>query len=348
MSTQPNWTLPATMYTDPANFARERESIFAANWSLFTWSGRVAEPNTYVTGTAAGYPIVVLRNDSGLLRGFHNVCRHRGAELLRGEGACNRIITCPYHAWAYGQDGRLIKATEFGATLDPHEWGLHRIDVEEWRGLVFVRMRQGGPSLTDWLGSIVPMAADYDLENQKLFMAKDRDVAVDWKTYGENYLECYHCRLMHPGLCAAMDVNQYRIEPYEREGFFHLHAPKRDGGLTRGLYFYRFPYLMLNLYDWGSSIATIEPIGPGRVRHINWYMFTDLSPERAEENRRSAEWSAQIVSEDLDMVEGVQRNLAAGIYQRGPLSPRWEHAVGVFQNMVRTSLDGAPLRIAAE
>ena len=194
------------------------------------------------------------------------------------------------------------------------------------------------------------MAADYPLEQQRYFMSKNRDCAVDWKTYGENYLECYHCRTMHPGLCASMDIDKYRIDIYQREKFFHLHAPKRDGGLTRGLYFYRFPSLMLNLYDWGSSIATMEPLGPGHIEHINWYFFTDVSPQKAEENRRSAEWSTQIVSEDLDIITGVQRNLNAGVYERGPLSPKYEAAVKAFQDMVRDELNPRdPFRsVAAE
>ena len=161
---------------------------------------------------------------------------------------------------------------------------------------------------------------------------------MDWKVYGENYLECYHCRAMHPGLCAAMDIERYRIDVYARERFFHLHAPKREGGLTRGLYFYRFPTLMLNLYDWGSSIASMNPLGPGRIEHVNWYFFADISPEREQENRQSTEWSAQIVSEDLDIITGVQRNLNAGVYERGPLSPKYEGAVKAFQDMVREEL----------
>ena len=244
------------------------------------------------------------------------------------------------------------KAFDFGseAAFDPDAWGLHAIDAEEWRGLVFLRLKRGGPSLVEWLGPIHEMAADYPLEQQHYFMSKDRDCAVDWKTYGENYLECYHCRTMHPGLCASMDIERYRIDIYEREKFFHLHAPRRDGGLTRGLYFYRFPSLMLNLYDWGSSIATMDPLGPGRIDHINWYFFTDVSPVRADENRRSAEWSAQIVTEDLDIITGVQRNLNAGIYDRGPLSPKYEAAVKAFQDMVREELSPRdPLRsVAAE
>lgn len=347
-----DWTLPARDYRDPARFERERQEIFARNWMLFTWSARLDAPGDYVTGTAAGYPIFVLRDDAGRVRAFHNVCRHRGAQLLTEEaGRCGNLVVCPYHSWSYRRDGRLMKAADFcgDARFDPEEWALHALDAEEWRGLVFVRIRRGGPSLLEWLGPIHDMAADYPLEGQHHFLSKDRDCEVDWKTYGENYLECYHCRTMHPGLCDAMDIGAYRIDTYPAQRFFHLHAPRRDGGLTRGLYFYRFPSLMLNLYDWGSSIATMEPLGPGRVRHINWYRFADVSPAREEENRRSAEWSARIVTEDLDIITGVQRNLNAGIYERGPLSPRHEHAVKAFQDMVRAGLAPEPAhRLAAE
>jgi choline monooxygenase len=105
---------------------------------------------------------------------------------------------------------------------------------------------------------------------------------------------------------------------------------------------------MMSFYDWGSSLATIEPIGPGHIRHINWYLFQDVSSARAEENTRSAEWSARIVTEDFAVIRDVQRNLAMGVYQQGPLSPRHEHAVIAFQQMVRSSLQAPPLRAAAE
>lgn len=239
--TEFDWTLPSRDYRDPALFERERREIFAANWMLFSWSGRLREPGDYVTGTVAGYPVFAMRDDAGQVRAFHNVCRHRGAQLLgESSGRCGKLVVCPYHSWSYTRDGRLNKAFDFGsdAAFDPDAWGLYAIDAEEWRGLVFLRLKRGGPSLVEWLGPIHEMAADYPLEQQHYFMSKDRDCAVDWKTYGENYLECYHCRTMHPGLCAAMDIDNYRIDIYEEQKFFHLHAPRRDGGLTRGLYFY--------------------------------------------------------------------------------------------------------------
>lgn len=335
------WTLPAEWYRSEDQFQRERQKIFRRNWMLFSWSSRLKAPGDYVTGMVGGYPVFAIRGDDGRVRAFHNVCRHRGAELLMEEaGHCGKLVVCPYHAWSWDRSGQLARARDFGVELaaDPDKWNLYEVDAEEWRGFVFVRIERGTQTVRQWLGRIDALAADYPLEDQHYFMSKNRDVAVDWKTYGDNYLECYHCRMMHPGLCESLDIDNYRIEVHADDGFFHLHAPRREGGLTRGIYFYRFPTLMLNFYDWGSSIATVEPLGPGRVRHINWYFFTDVSPEKAEANRQSVEWSAKIVSEDLDIIVGVQRNLNAGVYQRGPLSPQHEHGVLGFQQMVRDAL----------
>lgn len=338
-------TLPASLYRDPGLFERERRDIFAREWLLFARSDQLANPGDFITGTIIGYPIMLVRQDDGSLRGFHNVCRHRASMLTQEEAGQmpGGVIRCPYHSWTYNLDGCLNRAPGFGAAkgeVEPAQWSLFPISADEWRGLVFIRIATAGPSLTEWLGPIVPLAAHYPLEGQKFFSEKNRDVEVDWKAYGENYLECYHCPSMHPGLCESLDISRYTIEPYPEHGLFHLYGPKRDGGMTDGLYFYRFPFLMLNLYEWGSSIATVEPLGAGRLRHINWYLFSDISPEKAEENARSAAWSAQIITEDLDIVTGVQRNLNTGIYDRGILSPRQEKAVKAFQDMVRRAMPG--------
>ncbi|QDL91837.1 aromatic ring-hydroxylating dioxygenase subunit alpha [Paroceanicella profunda] len=346
------WSLPATAYNDPARFATERRMIFETNWLLFTWSGRLPEPGDYVTGTLAGHNIFVMRGDDGQVRAFHNVCRHRAAELVRGEsGHCGGLVTCPYHSWGYLRDGRLHRAVNFGSetVFDPAEWGLIQADCEEWRGLVLVRIARGGPSVAEWLGPVADFAAPFPLEKQKFFSKKERVVDVDWKIYGENYLECYHCRAMHPGLCASLDIDRYQIDVYDRDKFFHLHAPARNPDATQGTYLYRFPFLMLNLYDWGSSIATVEPLGPGRIRHINWYFFEDISPEREAENRRSADWSAEIITEDLEVITAVQRNMNAGIFQQAPLSRAEEYAVIAFDRMCEDALSPPePIVVAAE
>ena len=160
-----------------------------------------------------------------------------------------------------GSTRRSISARD--AAFDPDAWGLYAIDAEEWRGLVFLRLKRGGPGLVEWLGPIHDMAADYPLEQQHYFIVEGprlrRSTGRPTARTTSNATIAGRCI---PASARRWTSSNYRIDTYD-EKFFHLHAPKRDGGLTRGLYFYRFPFLMLNLYDWGSSIATIEPLGPG-------------------------------------------------------------------------------------
>src|SRR5580704_7571470 len=112
-----DWTLPSKDYRDPALFERERREIFAKNWMLFSWSGRLREPGDYVTGAVAGYPVFAMRDDEGRVRAFHNVCRHRGAQLLsEPSGHCGKLLVCPYHSWSYTRVGHLNKAVDFGRT----------------------------------------------------------------------------------------------------------------------------------------------------------------------------------------------------------------------------------------
>jgi choline monooxygenase len=184
-------TLPASLYRDPTIFERERKEIFAREWLLFGRSDQLPNPGDFLTGTIIDYPVLLVRQADGTLKGFHNVCRHRAAMLTQQETGCmtGGVIRCPYHSWTYQLDGCLSRAPGFGAAkgeVDPADWSLFPISAAEWRGLVFIRIAMEGPSLVDWLGPIVPLAAHYPLESQKYFSEKNRDVDVDWKAYGEN------------------------------------------------------------------------------------------------------------------------------------------------------------------
>ena len=140
--TEFDWTLPSRDYRDPALFERERREIFAANWMLFSWSERLRESGDYVTGTVAGYPVFAIRDDAGQVRAFHNVCRHRGAQLLgESSGRCGKLVVCPYHSWSYTRDGRLNKAFDFGsdAAFDPDALGPPR---DRRRGMARPRLSQ--------------------------------------------------------------------------------------------------------------------------------------------------------------------------------------------------------------
>jgi choline monooxygenase len=163
---------------------------------LFSWPSGC---RIQATGSPKPWPAIrfsQIRGDVGKIRAFHNVCCRRGAQLLaEGAGDCSKLVVWPYHSWSYKRDGRLNKAADFGgdANFDPDPCALHAVGAKEWRGLVFIRLKRGGPDVIK-ARPIHEMAADYPLEQQHYFMAKNRDIAVDRRIYDENYLECYYSR----------------------------------------------------------------------------------------------------------------------------------------------------------
>ena len=131
-----DWTLPSHNYRDPQLYERERQAIFTRHWMLFTWAERLKAPGDYVTGTLAGYPVFVMRDDEGRVRAFHNVCRHRGSRVVAGErGHCKSAVVCPFHGWSYNLDGTLRavpKAKSF-PKLDAVGHGLVPLERERFR-----------------------------------------------------------------------------------------------------------------------------------------------------------------------------------------------------------------------
>jgi choline monooxygenase len=329
-------SLPASWYGDPALWQQERQRIFAASWSLIAREDQLAEPGTYVAHEVASWPVFVLRGRDGVLRAFHNVCRHRAAALVPdGAGRCE-VLRCRYHGWVYDQDGRLRKAPDFGAELALQDHGLFPIRVETWRRLVFVCLDDAAPPLAAWLGSIDSLSQRYPIERMRLHRDLVMDLPVNWKTYGDNYAEGYHVPTIHPALNRAIDMASYEVECDSGEGV-QIHRAAAGGG-TSGLWLWKFPGLFLNMYDWGMNIARLEPIDHRRSRLAYWYLFADDDPANQARRDEMMRWSLTIFEEDRDICADVQRNLDAGVYSTGRLSPVMENGVIQFQDWVRARL----------
>src|SRR6185437_14780983 len=128
-------------YTDPTLEAAEQQLIFERTWQLAGHISQLATPGSYITAAAGNQPVLVVRDDTGALRAYLNVCRHRGSRLLSGSGQCKAAIRCRYHGWTYKMDGSLIGVPEglaFGEKLDKSALSLMPVRVEEMCGLVFV------------------------------------------------------------------------------------------------------------------------------------------------------------------------------------------------------------------
>jgi choline monooxygenase len=331
-------TLPAAAYHDPAVYERERHAIFATEWQLAGFRDHLRAPGDYVAHDVAGWGVFVVVAADGALRGFHNVCRHRAGPIVTGiAGHCTNLV-CQYHGWSYDLDGALLSARDFGdaADFDPAVYGLHPVRVEEWRGLVFVNLHRDAPSLHEDLGALFEECADLPVDGLTYSHRVMHDVQANWKTYTDNYGEGYHIPLVHPGLNREIVAKQYRVAVHDR---YCVHsAPTRDGAVNAGRWLWRYPNLALNLYPGGMNVERFLPMGPRATRIVYDYFFADASPAVAAANADVVRISSEVVDEDRRICEAVQRNLEAGVYETGRLSPRHENGVFAFQQWVRDSL----------
>jgi choline monooxygenase len=337
-------TLPANWYVDPAIQRRERTAIFARNWCLFGPEAEFANLGDYRATTINGWPLFIIRGHDGTLRGFHNVCRHRAAQLLAdGDGNCN-MVRCPYHAWSYDLEGRLKAASDFGDDPDFNfgDYGLFPLRVETWNGLVFFCIDQDTDDLMTWLGDIPalcePFPGPAEFGGHHGFTVNG---AANWKTYCDNTVEGYHLSMIHPRLSRAVIAEEVVIEPHHEGRLVAFHVKYQAQGDTLrgadGLWFYRFPGFQATLSARGFKAERIEPVGPVRLRSTNWNWFGDLSEA---ERGDALDWAKEIVLEDLGVCETVQRNLEVGVYTTGILSPARESNTMLFQALVRDAVNG--------
>ena len=204
------WTLPASWYSDAGVAALERERIFARSWQYAGPAEDVAQPGSFAATQAGHIPIVVTRDREGVLRGFVNVCRHRAYVIARDHG-CRETLQCPYHAWTYELDGSLRRAprSEREEGFDPGNFSLLPVAVAIWGPFLFVNPDIDAAPLADTLGDLPAIVARSGLDFDALRFHSHHvwPIEANWKVVLENYLECYHCPVAHPGFSKLIDVD---------------------------------------------------------------------------------------------------------------------------------------------
>lgn len=338
-------SLHSRAYVDPTFYEAERQAVFRRTWQLLGPVAPLAEPGAYQAVDVAGWKLFVLRGRDGVLRGFHNVCRHRGARLLReGQGRCD-LLRCPYHLWIYDHEGRLKKAPWFGE--DPgfrlEDYPLNPISVAEWRGLLFVAIEPEG-SLESQLGALPAAVAEQPLETFHLAAEERFEMRCNWKTYTDNFVEGYHIPGIHPGFRKMIDFEAF--ETTASDGLVQMSAPLRGNYFYGGTWLWAWPNWTLSVYPEGMNTSRINPLGPDRTELIYRFYFADLSDAAADARAQTIAGNCQVVREDFSICEETQANYASGAFEQGPLSPRHEAGVAYFQNRLRQSL--ASQGLAAE
>ncbi|MBI1385850.1 MAG: Rieske 2Fe-2S domain-containing protein [Rhizobiales bacterium] len=330
--------LEPRLYFDPATYEAERRSIFKRTWQLLGPANAVAEPGSYVAATIAGMGVVVLRGRDGELRGFLNVCRHRGARLVAdGAGRCAGL-RCPYHQWLFDDRGQLANAPWFGDDPDfrKEDWPLEKVSVAIWRGLLFAAI-DPAEGLLDQLGEVVEELADEPIESYLASAAESVVFDANWKIYTDNFVEGYHIPGVHPAFFKAIDFEEFRTTAHR--GYVRMTAPPRDGLFYRGKWLWMWPNWTLSLFDGGMNTSRIDPEGPGRTSQHYHFYFADTSDAGAEARARTVASNLAVVHEDYGVCLDTHRNYAAGNYTAGPLSPRHEQGVAYFQRKVAEALN---------
>ena len=356
-----SYTLPGSFYYDPAICAHEKEAIFYRTWQYAGHVSQLAEPGDYITQDVADESVIVLRDATGRLRAFYNVCQHRAHRLLECEGRVKTVITCPYHAWCYGLDGglRTARNSERVAGFDTAAFSLQPVRVETLCGFVYVNLDPDAPALGERLSDFEREFLSFDPRPERLVRAYRReiDVRADWKVIIENYAECYHCPISHPSLStAALDMRSYRIRVHEA---YHAHT-SGNCGKDQG---YRFstagprgedfaswliwPNVVFEYYPGGKlTVFHNRPLGPERtLQTIEWYL-PEARPSAMEQE--VIDFVDVVREEDIPIVESVQRGLHSRGYRQGRFvvdedgTGLSEHAVHDFQLKVLHALGVTP------
>jgi choline monooxygenase len=343
-------TLPWSWYADPAVLRLERERIFRRSWQYVGHLGDVPEPASFFATTVGGVPVVVVRDREDEIRAFLNVCRHRGSLVCEGSGR-RETLQCPYHAWTYGLDGRLITAprAKREGGIDESALGLVPLRLDTWGPLLFVNPDRDASPLEDFLDGLPERIAEagIDLHALRFLQRSESELSCNWKVSAENFLECYHCPTAHPGFSAVMDVSvdSYLLET--NAGRMTQHGPPRvhpkgaydpTGEVERGQFHLLFPGTVVNVMP-GRPNFSIGPIVPRDAqrtyRFLDYFVAADADEAWIEE---ALAFDAQVGAEDRALVERVQAGIGAGMIDDGVLLPESERLIAHFQTLVVDAL----------
>jgi Rieske 2Fe-2S family protein len=339
-------TLPGRYYTAPDVLAEEQERIFRRRWICIGRAEAIAQPGDYVLAEIAGESIIVLRDQAGERRAFYNVCRHRGTRLCEAQrGRLSETIQCPYHAWTYALDGRLIGAPHMHEVegFDKKTYPLHQVALAEWEGFLFVNLDPAAEALEQAFAPLRGRFARYNLPALRTVRGIEYEVRANWKLILQNYNECLHCPTIHPELSTklpyASGANDLVEGPF-LGGRMEIKAPHESATLTgracglllgdlpaedrRCAYYYAlFPTMMLSLHPDYAVFYTVWPQTPTASRVVCQWMVHPDSPASPGYNIQDAEefWD-RTNRQDWHICERSQLGVSSRAYVPGPYSPR--------------------------
>jgi Rieske 2Fe-2S family protein len=350
-------TLPAPYYVDAAMFRREMEMLFGREWICAGRLEQVEHPGQYFLRDVLGESVIITRSTAGEVQAFYNVCRHRGTRLcVEAEGRFAGSIQCPYHAWTYGLDGRLLGAPHMEEV--PHfrkeDYPLHRIHTALWDGHIFLSLAKEPRPLFDQLAGLPAKFSSWRMQDLRLGHRIVYDVRANWKLIIQNYNECLHCPNLHPALNKLshyLSGENEPLHPTYMGGRMDLRAgvdtmsmdgscprpflPELSETERRAVYYYAiFPNMLLSLHPDYMMVHTLWPLAPDRTINIcEWHFHPRELARPGFDASDVTEFWDMTNRQDWHVCELSQAGIASRAYTPGPYSNR-EDLLYAFDRMI--------------
>ncbi len=340
-------SLPQKYFVSPDIFTKEQAEIFSKEWLLVGHQSQIPDAGDYIVQRVNHESLFVIRDRGAKIHGFFNVCRHRGSRLIEDNCGNRAAIQCPYHAWIYGLDGRLIGAPHMDEVpgFEKADYPLHEVNLGIWEGFIFVNLRdasaeRGDYSLEHWFA---PLSGKFSHWNMSILQPAKRieyDVRANWKLMFENYSECYHCPGVHPQLQKVSPYdsakNDLREGPF-LGGFMKINPGKsltmsgnacaafvgKIENLQQVFYYSIFPNMLLSLHPEYVMVHQLWPQSPERTLIVCDWFFHPEAFKRSNFNPEDAvEFWDMVNRQDWHVCELSQQGISSRAYDPGPYSAR--------------------------
>jgi Rieske 2Fe-2S family protein len=340
----PGKTLPQRYFVSPELYANEQNRIFGRHWLLAGHQSQLPQPGDYFLAQVGRESLILVKDQQLAIRGFYNVCRHRGTRLCESEHGRLRAIQCPYHAWTYALDGQLMGAPHMEEVpgFEKSSYSLHPVDVLWWEGFIFVNLAKTRLSLEDWFGPLNGKFSAWNLPNLRSARRIEYDVEANWKLIFENYSECYHCPGVHPALSKLTPYDSAENDLQEGPFLGGFMSITRGRSLTmsgsacaslvgdiggadshRVFYYSIFPNMLLSMHPDYVMVHQLWPQSPTRTRILcDWFFHPQAFGQDDFHPTDAIEFWDLTNRQDWHVCELSQQGLASCAYQPGPYSSR--------------------------
>ncbi len=352
--------LPGAAYTDPDFFTAERDLTFSRNWVCAGVAGDVPNPGDQIPLELAGMPLLLVRGADGEIRAFHNICRHRGAQLVAAPTQ-RPVVLCPYHAWAYGLDGTLLRTPSFcgpGVSthdgFDPSRHGLLPVRCEMWGPLIFINLDPDAAPLDSLLAPLKARWAAYDFSLLRAGGGLRFELKANWKLAIENFVERYHLPFVHPQLNSVSSV-KHTLHITDGERYVGVGSrnfapppvtpehplptfPGLDAeAMTKAEYVELFPNVMIGVHYNHVYAFIIQPMSVDHtVERFEFFFVGDaaMTPELTPARQQMIDLINLVNGEDIDIVQRLHTGCRSPAMAGSVFSPVMEDTTHKFQRIV--------------